>query len=53
MGRKFVFEDLRQIGRGCGVCQHTCPHHAIRLTQILPLRENLLDYFKELKSDLS
>lgn len=38
---------------GCGVCQHTCQHHAIRLTQVLPLKENLLDYFKEIHLDLS
>jgi len=38
---------------GCGICQHACPHHAIRLIQVSPLQENLLDYFNELKLDLS
>ena len=38
---------------GCGVCQHVCQHNAIRLIQISPLRDNLLDYFETLNLDLT
>lgn len=37
---------------GCGLCQNACSHNAIRLVQVAPIREGLLDYFEGIEIDI-
>lgn len=32
---------------GCGMCKANCPEGAIKIKQTMPMREDLLDYFRE------
>jgi Pyruvate/2-oxoacid:ferredoxin oxidoreductase delta subunit len=32
---------------GCGLCRKSCPTGAIKIKQTMPMRDNMLDYFRE------